>query len=76
MWPVFTRISLGALKRTALAASKDCEQSDFMNPEQGGTFATAFRTNNCPYRLDFTRFRRHISTSSSKLLESQRAQLV
>jgi hypothetical protein len=26
--------------------------------------------------LDFTRFRRHISTSSSKLLECQRAQLV
>jgi hypothetical protein len=25
--------------------------------------------------LDFTRFRRHISTSSSKLLECQRAQL-
>ena len=28
------------------------------------------------WRMDFTRFRRHISTSSSKLLECQRAQLV
>ena len=31
---------------------------------------------NKPLKVDFTRFRRHISTFSSKLLESQRAQLV
>ena len=41
-----------------------------------GLSAQQLRAISSRVTLDFTRFRRHISTSSSKLLECQRAQLV
>ena len=42
----------------------------------GNEFGSPFQDRNHARCLDFTRFRRHKSTSSSKLLECQRAQLV